>query len=48
MLSASQRRILMTKWVGQAWKKIIGMKEPIIKSFKKCGLSVAFDGSKNT
>ena len=22
------------------------MKEPIIRSFKKCGLSVAFDGSK--
>ena len=30
-LSGSQQRILMTKWVGQAWKKISGMKELIIK-----------------
>ena len=45
-LSVSQRRILMAKWVGQTWKKIIGIKESIITSFKKCGLSVAIDGSK--
>ena len=44
-LSASQQRILVTKWVGRAWKKIIGMKESIIRSFKKCGFSVAVDGS---
>ena len=44
-LSASQRRILMTKWVSQAWKKIGGVKESIIRSFLKCGLSVALDGS---
>ena len=37
----------MTKWVGQAWKKISGIKEWIIGSFKKCGLSVALDGSEN-
>ena len=46
-LSASQRRILMTKWVGQAWKKISRMKEPIISGFEKCGLSTSFDGSEN-
>ena len=46
-LPASQRRILMIKWVGQAWKKINGMKESIKRSFKKCGLSVALDGSEN-
>ena len=46
-LSASQRRILMTKWVSQAWKKISGMKESIRRSFKICGLSVALDGSEN-
>ena len=46
-LSASQRRILMTKWVGQARKKISGMTESIIRSFKKCGFSVALDGSEN-
>ena len=37
----------MTKWVGRAWKKISGMKESIIRSFKKFGLSVALDGSEN-
>ena len=46
-LSASQRRILMTKWVGQAWKKISGIKESIIRSFQKRGLSGVLDGSKN-
>ena len=33
----------MTKWVGQVRK----MKDSIIRSFKKCGLSVALDGSEN-
>ena len=46
-LSASQHRILMTKWVGQAWKKISGINESIKRSFKKCNFSVALDGSKN-
>ena len=46
-LSASQRRLLMTKWVGQGWKKISGMNELIIRSFKKCSFLVALDRSKN-
>ena len=46
-MSASQRRILMTKWIGQAWKKISGMKESNIRSFRKCGLLEALDGSEN-
>ena len=46
-LSASQRRILMTKWIGQAWNKISGMKESNVRSFRKCGLLVALDGSEN-
>ena len=37
----------MTKWVGQAWKKISGIKELIIRSFEKCGLLVAPDRSEN-
>ena len=37
----------MTEWVGQAWKKNHGMKESIIRSFKKCGFSTALDGPKN-
>ena len=46
-MNASQRRVLMTKWVGEAWSKVGKMKDSIIRSFKKCGLSAALDGSEN-
>ena len=46
-INASQRRVLMTKWVDGAWSKVGKMKGSIIRSFKKCGLSVALDGSEN-
>ena len=46
-INASQRRVLMTKWVGEVWSKVRKMKDCIIHSFKKCGFSVALDGSKN-
>ena len=39
-INQSQRRVLMTKWVGEAWPKVGKMKDSIIRSFKKCGLSV--------
>ena len=34
----------MTKWVGEALSKVGKMKDSIIPSFKKCGLSVALNG----
>ena len=37
----------MTMWVGEAWSKVGKMKDSIIRSFKKCGLSVALDRSDN-
>ena len=39
----------MTKWVGEAWSKVGKTKYvlSIIRSFKKCGLSVGLDGSEN-
>ena len=46
-MNASQRRVLMTKWVDEAWSKAGKMKDSIIRSFKKCGLSVGLDGSEN-
>ena len=46
-INANQRRVLMTKWVGEAWSKVGKMKDSITLSFKKCGLSVALDGSEN-
>ena len=37
----------MTKWVGEAWSKVGKMKDSIMRFSKKCGLSVALDGSEN-
>ena len=46
-ISASERRILFTKWVGKAWEDLSAKKDMIIRSFKKCGISVAIDGSED-
>ena len=46
-INVSQRIVLITNWVGEAWSKVGKMKDPIIRSFKRCGLSVALDGSEN-
>lgn len=45
-ISASQKN-LFTKWVGKAWEDISSKKDMIIFSFKKCGISVAIDGSED-
>ena len=45
LINASARRVLITKWVGQAWEEISEDKEMIIRSFYKCGISVPIDGS---
>ena len=45
-ITASERRIHFTKWVGKAWEEI-SAKDMIIRSFKKCGISVAVDGSED-
>ena len=46
-LTAGQRRVLFTKWIGQAWEETAGNKEMVIRSFKKFGISVAIDGSED-
>ena len=46
-LSASERRVLTTKWVGGAWDRIKKDKELIRHSFKKCGLSNDLNGSED-
>ena len=46
-ISASDRRIVFTKWVGKAWEEISDKKEMIIRSFKKCGISIDVDGSED-
>ena len=46
-INGSQWRVVMTKWVDEAWSKVGKMKDSIIPSSKQCGLSVALDGSEN-
>ena len=44
-LSVSERRILTTKWVANAWQHIKEQKEMIKDGFLKCRLSNSLDGS---
>ena len=41
------RRVLVTKWVAEAWEKIKTNKEMIIRAFTKCGITTNEDGSEN-
>ena len=42
-INASARRVLITKWVGQAWEEVCVDKEMIARSFRKYGISVPID-----
>lgn len=44
-LSARQRRILMTKWAGAAWRELIKDKAFIKKLFQKTGCLITIDGT---
>ena len=44
-ISASQRRVLITNWVGEAWTKVSSNTEMIQRAFQKCGIAVPIDGS---
>ena len=46
-ITASQRRVLITKWVGQAWAEVCTNKDMVCRAFAKCGISVPIDGSKD-
>ena len=46
-ISARERRILFTSWVGQAWDEVCADREMIIRSFKKCGIALAIDSSED-
>ena len=45
--TAGERRVLLTQWVGQAWEELSSDREMVIRSFKKCGISTAADGSED-
>ena len=45
-VEGSERRVLFTKWVRAAWEELSSRTEMIVRSFEKCGISVAPDGLK--
>ena len=44
-ITASARRILLTKWIGEAWQEVADNKEMIIRSFRKVGIALPVNGS---
>ena len=46
-ISASERRVLATKWIGKVWTEVSSNHDIVVRSFKKCGISLSLDGSKN-
>uniref|UniRef100_A0A1X7URE8 Uncharacterized protein n=1 Tax=Amphimedon queenslandica TaxID=400682 RepID=A0A1X7URE8_AMPQE len=46
-ITAGERRILFTKWVGQAWEEVSFKEEMIKCSFIKAESAVAIDNSQN-
>lgn len=47
-ISAKERRILMSKWVGDAWDKISQLHQKSIqRSFAKCGIALPQNGSRD-
>ena len=46
-LTASDRRVLLTKWVGKAWQEVNQSKDSIIRSFKKSRISLDLSGSED-
>ena len=46
-LAALDRRFLLTSWVGRAMQEVSQNKEAIVRSFKKCGISLDLSGSDN-
>lgn len=46
-ISALERRVLLTKWVGNAWDEVCSNKEMRKRSFRKCGINIKEYGREN-
>ena len=46
-ISASERRVLVTKCIGKAWTEVGSNRDMVVRSLKKCGISLFLDGSEN-
>ena len=48
-VTASERRILFTKWTGQAWPDVSGRRrDTIVRSFVKCGIALPTSGQRDS
>ena len=46
-IKAGVRRILFTRWVGQAWDEVSSDEEMVVRSFRKVGIALPIDGSED-
>ena len=46
-ITVGELRILVTKWLGDAWEKLVADKQAMIDTFEKTGLSLPIDGSQD-
>ena len=46
-VSTKQRRILLTARIGEAWEKTCANRDMVVRGFRKCGISLAIDGSED-
>ena len=48
-VTAGDQRVLFTKWVGTAWQETSRrLKDTVIRSFVKCGISLPISGSRDS
>ena len=48
-MTAGDWLVLLTKWVGTAWQETSGrLKDTVIRSFVKCGISLPISGSRDS
>ena len=46
-INTVERRVLITKWVANAWDNVASNVNMVIRSYRKCGIPVAIDGSED-
>ena len=46
-VSAKQCRLLLTTWIGETWKRTCANRDMVVRGFRKCGISLAIDGSED-
>jgi len=46
-VTAGERRVLLTQWVGSAWEHVSKQTDMSVRSFEESGISLAIDGSQD-